>query len=175
VVGVECGGQHVVAWTDTGEIYSWGRRGGFKCGHAVDKDVSSPKLIDAVCRAGQENKIVYGISANFSSTLAFLGIDRARLVFGNEEAMVAARDFPTVADLLQFASQNWSVDECNLMLLNCTGQSLSRNQNVRTLIFEEELDPTFMVRSRTALWAEKLEGLNFEKLGGTMQVWYPCV
>ncbi|KAL6983497.1 hypothetical protein U1Q18_016883 [Sarracenia purpurea var. burkii] len=48
VHNIACGGRHAVLVTKHGEVFSWGEESGGRLGHGVEKDVSHPKLIEAL-------------------------------------------------------------------------------------------------------------------------------
>ncbi|XP_043691587.1 PH, RCC1 and FYVE domains-containing protein 1-like isoform X2 [Telopea speciosissima] len=54
VQNLACGGRHAALVTKQGEIFSWGEESGGRLGHAVDSDVSHPKLIDALSNTNIE-------------------------------------------------------------------------------------------------------------------------
>ncbi|XP_010242447.1 PREDICTED: uncharacterized protein LOC104586793, partial [Nelumbo nucifera] len=48
VQNIACGGRHAVLVTRQGEIFSWGEESGGRLGHGIEKDISHPKLINAL-------------------------------------------------------------------------------------------------------------------------------
>ncbi|PKU85405.1 Ultraviolet-B receptor UVR8 [Dendrobium catenatum] len=48
VNSIACGSKHAALVTKQGEVFTWGEESGGRLGHAIDADVSQPKLVNAL-------------------------------------------------------------------------------------------------------------------------------
>ncbi|KAF4687477.1 hypothetical protein FOZ60_003951 [Perkinsus olseni] len=103
IVKVACGGSHMAAVTDEGELYTWGYGRDGNLGHGDKADVGVPKLVEAL-----KGKRIVDVAAGGGHTMA-LDEKGVLYVFGrgrdgqlgrgdNVESVAAYRPVPVVVD-----------------------------------------------------------------------------
>jgi len=66
VIGASAGYQHTTAWTEAGELFTFGRGGWWQLGHGGQENESVPRLVEALA-----GKKVIGVSAGTRHTTAW--------------------------------------------------------------------------------------------------------
>ena len=166
VMGMATGGKHSVAWTTSGDLYTFGSGRDGIMGLGSEKDKAYiPTHVKLVSQATKQ-KLVYMVNCNYRNSFAVLGPDSAFLYYGRDRDVISASYYKHVKELRSLVSMRWRSDTSHMLLFDSTGRHLQDDWLVRKMIVEMHqrgVTPAFfLVEIESVMKREQCPELMFE-------------